>query len=238
MSDLNENKGPFERRLAGYALACGAAVLGANQADAGIRSTIGLNQSYGPVPLYTDPNPTNILLLDVDGDANFDFLAANLLDDQTVPVDGVADLVWGIVASSGAIVIDPAIVGDPFTAKLSAGTMIDATSPSNSEAKLSLDTVPTPTVDPLIPWNAGASGFIGFSFLTNGGADTNFGWVNLEIGSGYEVILKGYGYEDVPLTGIKAGATPEPSSLVLLACGAAGVVALNAARKRRVSKSA
>ncbi|MCY2968467.1 MAG: PEP-CTERM sorting domain-containing protein, partial [Planctomycetota bacterium] len=240
MSDNHENKTSFERRLAGYALACGAAVLGANQAHAGIHYTTGLNQSYGPIPVNGTSDPTNTLVLDVDGDSNNDFIAANLLLDNSSTPDGIADIVEGISGGSLGVVLDPVVsasLSAPMIANLSAGTLIDGSSATNKAGKLSLDTVPTPTYGALVPWNAGASGYIGFAFATNGGADTNFGWVNLEIGSGFELILKGYGYEDVPNQGILAGA-PEPSSLALLACGAAGVFALNAARKRRVAESA
>ncbi len=238
MSDNHENKTPFERRLAGYALACGAAVLGANQADAGVHYSGPLNQSYGPIPVAGTSDPTNTVEVDFNGDSNLDFIAVNGFDDNEDPFDGDADIVRGLVGASAGIVFDN-VLGDGFAANLSAGTLISGASDfGKTTQKLSIDSVPTPSIGAAAPWNAGASGYVGVSFFTNGGADINFGWVELEIGSGYEVILKGYAYEDVPLTAIVTGAIPEPSSLALLACGAAGVFALNAARKRRVAKSA
>ena len=76
-------------------------------------------------------------------------------------------------------------------------------------------------------------GFIGFRF--NGGGGTEYGWarVNMEGSPGNGFTLIDYAWADTG-TQIRAGQTaiPEPSSLGLLAAGAAGLLAW---RKRRAA---
>ena len=92
-------------------------------------------------------------------------------------------------------------------------------------------------------WSVGETGFFGFKFTS--GADTHFGWGELNIsgspiGSGY-TILRAY-YETTPGASIKVGDTeggngtvPEPSTLAMFALGAAGVTL---ARRRRKQQQA
>ena len=77
----------------------------------------------------------------------------------------------------------------------------------------------------------GTSGYFGFRFSRNGGADWNYGWAYATGGSGSgapSVQITSWGYNDVLNQGIAAGAVPAPGALALL--GAAGLVG---ARRRR-----
>lgn len=67
------------------------------------------------------------------------------------------------------------------------------------------------------------------------GAD-HFGWARFSVvgdASGLDATLHDWAYNDTPRGEIVVGSAPEPSSLALLALGAAGVGALRARRRRQ-----
>ncbi len=83
-------------------------------------------------------------------------------------------------------------------------------------------------------------GFVGVRFNLNGGPNTFFGWVDLQLNrSGTtqidNITVFGYAYESTANTAIAAGAIPEPGSAAAIVGGA---VALLALRRRRKSAPA
>jgi hypothetical protein len=98
--------------------------------------------------------------------------------------------------------------------------------------------------DVINPWDDPA--FAGLRFLL--GANTHYGWAQFQVSEdpsthAFSVTLFDYAYCDQPDHSINAGqtagecgprvATPEPSSLLLLATGAVAVEALRRLRRRR-----
>jgi len=90
-------------------------------------------------------------------------------------------------------------------------------------------------------WNNVADGYLGLELSI--GNNTYYGWADLDVYSDSNAYLREYAFEDWANSGIVAGATynpdtetntpvPEPSTLLLLGAGFAGLVAL------RRSKSA
>jgi hypothetical protein len=84
-------------------------------------------------------------------------------------------------------------------------------------------------------WHPGDRGFLGLQLVV--GTDTFFGWADVTLnnldGSGAGAFtLHGYAYDNTAGTSIQAGAVPEPSSIALLAAGAAGVLALKRRRQK------
>ncbi len=90
-------------------------------------------------------------------------------------------------------------------------------------------------------WNfsstpADVEGYVGLH-LTQG-RKNNYGWAELVVHPDYTVTLEAIGYETTPGTAIAAGAgvdtaAPEPSSILLMALGAAGIAAYR--RKNQLS---
>lgn len=83
-------------------------------------------------------------------------------------------------------------------------------------------------------WNPGERGFLGLKLIV--GTDTFFGWADVTLnnldGSGSGAFtLHSYAYDNTPGTAITAGVIPEPSTIALLAAGAAGVMALKRRKK-------
>ena len=84
-------------------------------------------------------------------------------------------------------------------------------------------------------------GYFGFRFaFGNNANDYYYGWASVTIdilGGGYGFKISEAFYQSTPNTGINAGAVPvavpEPSSMALLATGAAGVTAWRARRKKQ-----
>ena len=67
--------------------------------------------------------------------------------------------------------------------------------------------------------------YIGMKFDSSG--NTLYGWIQVDVNSdASRVTITGYGYNDTPDGQINAGQIPEPVGLGLLACGAAGLLAL------------
>lgn len=86
-------------------------------------------------------------------------------------------------------------------------------------------------------WKPGHTGYLGL-LASNGSSSFVFGWAKIHLGSGinaYDPTLIAWGYNDVPGDTAYAGGTPapEPSSLLLLASGAAGLAAYRRRAKQR-----
>lgn len=71
-----------------------------------------------------------------------------------------------------------------------------------------------------------SNNLVGFRFLNEGNSQIHYGWARIEFGSaiGNRRLVE-YAYENVAGASINAGVVPEPSSLGLLAMGAAGLMA-------------
>lgn len=76
----------------------------------------------------------------------------------------------------------------------------------------------------------GTPAFVGFRF--NSGGQTFYGWLQLSVGAG-SINFINAAYQNTAGTAIAAGAIPEPSSLAMLALGAAGIAGLMVNKRRR-----
>lgn len=216
----------FERRLAGYALAAGSVLLGAGSIEAGIVSSGPLDIN---LPVEVDPIP---YFIDFDNDGFDDFVIVNAFDSS-------GDSFSSLTSASDAIIAED-IDGYGFAVPLSVGNLITPYNQTKEGGKLTLDTVPPPSGFSPSPWAPGTDAFIGFTFL--GDVELFSGWVEVAVETDYSLTIKGWAYNDEDGQGILAGQlvgvqVPEPSSIALLAAGAAGVSAFTAL-KRRSSKSA
>ncbi len=79
-------------------------------------------------------------------------------------------------------------------------------------------------------WGAGQTGHVGLRFDDPESDDVFFGWANMTVNSATSITLNSYGYETEGLPSHTP--IPEPSTLALLALGAAGVAAVRQRRKK------
>jgi hypothetical protein len=75
------------------------------------------------------------------------------------------------------------------------------------------------------------TGYVGLEFGGPGGE--YYGWANVTVNSDYSITLNGFAYNNTPNQGIVVEPVPEPSSLLLLTLGAAGIAAYRRKRATR-----
>ena len=83
--------------------------------------------------------------------------------------------------------------------------------------------------NPNAQFNNATDAYIGLSFPS--GANNYFGWIRVDVNNAAGAfVVKDWAYENVSGVGITAGFIPEPATLGLLACGAAGIAAMRRQR--------
>jgi hypothetical protein len=208
----------IDKKLARYALAGGALLglpctAGANTIEySGI-----LNQSI------TDGNSYQVLL---PGSTSF-----------TIAAQNSGDVNENLVSGSGVTFVDD-LSGLPVA--MNFGDLITAANATGAGGQLNgVDTTNFPSKAYSGNWpNGGGSAYLGLEFISSG--QTYTGWAQIIASTGLSpgsesATLVDYAYNTTPGDSIIAGAgeAPEPSSLVLFALGAAGIVAL---QRRRAAK--
>jgi hypothetical protein len=228
-----------------YAAATASALAGSTSASAGIIYSGLLNDTVSLTPNASGVDTQiNIHAGPVDAAIRI------LHSDNTRGFGGFADIAFGGV---GEPLLSNVNASHPnFLKRLASGADISAGlgqfhSRINSDRDKLIQRAPGGTQDfgfwPL----ASNTGFVGVRFKTagetnSGGGGFDYGWLRLsfEVFDGVpdEITLIDYAYNDVVGASIEAGeetnATPEPGTvaMMLLATGAAGVLALRRRRKR------
>jgi hypothetical protein len=82
-------------------------------------------------------------------------------------------------------------------------------------------------------WKPGDTGFIGLAAFTSATSQPIFGWAELHFGSHFDPTLIAWGFNSTPGATDFTPNLPEPSSLLLLASGAAGLAAYRRRRRAR-----
>lgn len=85
-------------------------------------------------------------------------------------------------------------------------------------------------------WQPGDTGFIGLAVFTSASLPL-FGWAEIHLGSNFDPTLIAWGYNSTPGAPDVTPSLPEPSSLLLLASGAAGLAAYRRRRAQRLSRA-
>jgi PEP-CTERM motif len=87
-------------------------------------------------------------------------------------------------------------------------------------------------------WKQGDTGFVGLAVFTSATSQPIFGWAEIHLGSDFDPTLIAWGFNSTPGAPDFTPSLPEPSSLLLLASGAAGLAAYRRRQAQRRSSSA
>jgi hypothetical protein len=160
----------------------------------------------------------NSLNLDIDGDTQGDVTLKNYVFGGGNYQGAVVNFVPGKIVGFNA--------GLSYVTALSAGALVDSTTAGPSF----FGSMAYGTANPNAQFNNASGKFVGLSFPS--GTSTYYGWVRVDVSnSAGSFVVKDWAYQNTPGVGILTGVVPEPTSLGLLAAGAAGVAALRL-RKR------
>jgi hypothetical protein len=194
------------KRRAAYALAASATAVCANGADAAVIYSGPQNISIGS---------GNSQTINLDGDAFGDVLLKNYVFGGS-PYQGAT-----VSFSPGKLVGFTS--GLSYASALTAGSTIDISTAGPSFT----GSMAFGAANPNAQFNNVTDAFLGFSFPSAG--NTYYGWIRVDVNNAAGMFLvKDWAYESTPGVGIAAGAgiVPEPATLGLLACGAAGILAI------------
>jgi len=204
----------LDKRLAGYALAAGAAGVGvlatAPPAEATVITT-NVNLTIGAGSPQTLTFPGGALLSFFENSSP----AASYGSAKGIFLKGLGGAAFQ--ADSNA-----------FPARLNLGARISGSMSFLSKLSGRADTMGGRSSQGATPpWN-GKAGYLGFAFI-NGSHGPYFGWAKMSFSSQGDVAhLTEYAIDNVPFQGVLAGTTtpapvPEPATLGLLALGSAGL---------------
>ncbi len=201
------NAKKLDRQLVAYGTAAGAVLFGAAGADAAVIHTAA-DLTYGTGNFYLDMNDDAVNDFRFENSVSTTSTGENILwglnGAQFWVYDGneVENVESGVAVSSGR----------PF----GAGHFLHLFSSSG-----------------LGEGQFGTPGYIGVRFDPAAGSDWLYGWIHIDSVAGdYESYhIDGYAYETSGGS-ITAGAVPEPTSLAMLACGAAGIFAIRRQYKK------
>jgi len=223
----NNNRPGLEKRLAAYgsmslaltAVSIPAASAGSIEWVPDVTTTTSVN-----TPLYFDLQSGNVggagllssfeLVTQQNGTALRALLFAKGTQFNASSVNGNA---FAITVGSSIAKLAPgeSVVGPEFNFGTLFGTLA-----SNAQ----------PPATPFGQWNdTPDGGDVGLSIVRGG--DSYYGWADIVVNSDYTITLNAFGYDDTPGESEIAGAVPEPSSIELLALGAAGIAAYRRRRK-------
>lgn len=198
-------------RRAAYSIAAGAAAGMAGSADAAINYSGTQDlvvEQFGSQQLNLDGDAYNDIQLKnyVFGGGNYQGLYVNFFPGKVVGFN----------------------VGLNYARALSTGDLIDASTTSGGFFAASMAYGAN---NPSAEFNTATGAFIGLEFPIN--ATSHFGWVRVTIDNAAGTfVINDWAYNSVPGQGLMAGQIPEPTSLGMLAAGAAGVAAM---RRRRAA---
>jgi hypothetical protein len=228
-------KAPLHRKIAAYGIGAGAAALAAPaQADIHYSGALDFtaNTIYFDLTNTVGPS-TDMQLAD-----NFE-LSSSIQNSEKPTAYGLS----GTTTGAGEVAFFKPAIFEFATPEFAAGDTIGSQLDFGNGAYLNNFSATTPGGE----WQVGDTGFLGLQIDINGQID--YGWAEVRLNSASpvsssstssaalnadvadgEFTLLGYALDTSGLP-IQAGAIPEPSSLALLALGAAGVVALRRRRK-------
>ncbi len=192
-------------RRAAYSIAAGAVVGVTGSAEAAI--------SYSGVQDLAIAQFSS-QQLNLDGDAYNDILLKNYVFGGGNYQGAYVNFAPGKVVGFSA--------GLSYASALSAGDLIDASTTSGGPFQASMAYGGN---NPNAEFNTASGAFIGLEFPIGG--VSHFGWVRVTVDNAAgSFVINDWAYNSTPGAGLLAGQVPEPTSLGLLAAGAAGVAAM------------